>query len=326
MRLRESDIADLKQNVAGIQAVSGYVGGRVQVVANGKNYNTRIDGVSPDFEDLRNSSPLLGRFFTAKENIEKKKVALLGKTVIKEIFEDENFNPIGEYIKINRVDFQIIGVMPVKGSSGWRDEDDKVVIPLNTAMRRLIGTEYINYMDVQVKYEADMDDVSEAIAKRLLFTHRMPPFSKDAVRIRNMAEIQETMSSMARAFSLLLGSIAFISLLVGGIGIMNIMFVSVSERTKEIGIRKAIGANNSDILFQFIIESVFVCCAGGIIGILFGSGASIVISKFAQWTTHITVFSIALAFGFSVFTGLIFGVWPARKAALLNPIDALRRD
>jgi macrolide transport system ATP-binding/permease protein len=141
-----------------------------------------------------------------------------------------------------------------------------------------------------------------------------------------MAEIQETMSSMASAFSLLLGAIAFISLLVGGIGIMNIMFVSVSERTKEIGLRKAIGANNADILFQFIIESIFVCCAGGIIGILFGAGVSVIISKVAGWTTMVSPFSVILAFCFSAFTGLIFGVWPARKASLLNPIDALRYD
>jgi macrolide transport system ATP-binding/permease protein len=326
MRLIPEDIDDLKKRVPGIAAISGYAGGRVQVVANGKNYNTRVDGVSVDYAEMRNSQAASGRFFTENENKDKQRVALLGKTVIKEIYGSPNFNPIGEFIKINRIDFQVIGVLPAKGSSGFRDEDDKVIVPLNTAMYRVIGTQYLNNMDVQVKEDADMKIVADDITQRLLVSHRFSPSDKDLIRVRNMAEIQETMSSMASAFSLLLGAIAFISLLVGGIGIMNIMFVSVSERTKEIGLRKAIGANNADILFQFIIESVFVCCAGGIIGIIFGSGVSIIISKVAGWTTLISPFSIGLAFCFSALTGLIFGVWPARKASLLNPIEALRYD
>jgi ABC-type antimicrobial peptide transport system permease subunit len=171
-----------------------------------------------------------------------------------------------------------------------------------------------------------MNEVGEDIKTRLLFNHRLPSFERDAVRVVNMAEIQAAMEAMGKAFSLLLGSIAFISLLVGGIGIMNIMFVSVSERTKEIGLRKAIGANNVDILFQFMIESIFVCCVGGFIGIIFGSGISFIISKLADWDTVIMPSSITIAFGFSVFIGLVFGVWPARKASLLNPIDALRHD
>ncbi|MDR2426528.1 MAG: ABC transporter permease [Endomicrobium sp.] len=326
MRFLHDDIADLKRSVPNIVGITGYANGRIQVVANGNNYNTRLEGVSVDYAEMRNSLPEKGRFFTEQENIEKKRVALLGKTVIKEIWGDENFDPIGEYIKINRIDFQVIGILAVKGSSGWRDEDDKVIIPLNSSMHRVLGTEYLNSMDIQVKENADMNEVADDIVQRLLFTHRFLPNQTEAVRVRNMAEIQETMSSMTKAFSLLLGSIAFISLLVGGIGIMNIMFVSVSERTKEIGLRKAIGANNADILFQFIIESVVVCCAGGIIGIIFGGGVSMIISKAAGWTTAITSFSVTLAFCFSAFTGLIFGVWPARKASLLNPIDALRHD
>ncbi|MDR1418181.1 MAG: ABC transporter permease [Endomicrobium sp.] len=326
MRLKIEDIEDLEKNVEGIKAISGYCIGRSQVVANGHNHNTRLEGVSPDYVDLRVSYPSSGRFFTKYENIERKKVVLLGETVVKEIYGNKDFNPIGEYIKVNRIDFRVIGVLPVKGSKGWKDEDDKILIPLNTAVHRVFGVDVLNYLDVQVKDEADMSKVSEDIITRLLFTHRMPSTARDSVRVLNMADIQEAMSAMARAFSLLLGSIAFISLLVGGIGIMNIMFVSVSERTKEIGLRKAIGANNKDILFQFIIESVFVCCAGGVIGILFGSGISFIISKFAGWDTVITLFSIILAFCFSCIIGIVFGVWPARKASLLNPIEALRHD
>lgn len=326
MRLRFDDIDDLKKNIPAIAAITGYASTRAQIVANGNNYNTRLDGVSVDYAAMRNSHPSSGRFFTEKENFEKKRAALLGTTVIEQLWGSKDYDPIGEYIKINRIDFQVIGVLPVKGSNGPRDEDDKVIIPINTAIHRIIGTDYISSMDVQMKDGVDMDGVVSAVTQRLLFTHRFSQNSTDAVRVRNMAEMQATMSSMASAFSLLLGSIAFISLLVGGIGIMNIMFVSVSERTKEIGLRKAIGANNADILFQFIIESIVVCCTGGVIGIMFGAGISFIISKLAGWTTAITSFSVILAFGFSVLTGLIFGVWPARKASLLNPIEALRHD
>jgi macrolide transport system ATP-binding/permease protein len=326
MRIQEEDIVDLQASIPGIKGIVGYVTGRGQVVAKGQNYNTRVEGVSPSFAEIRGSYPSLGRFFTKEEDMSRAKVALLGETVVKEIFGKKNFNPVGKYIKINRIDFQIIGVLPPKGSKGWRDEDDKVIIPLNTAMRRFAGSKELHYLDVPVEDDVDMDEISEDIKTRLLFNHRFPSLERDAVRVTNMAEIQEAMEAMARAFSLLLGSIAFISLLVGGIGIMNIMFVSVSERTKEIGLRKAIGANNTDILFQFIIESVFICCIGGIVGILLGSGISFIITKLADWDTVIMPSSIILAFGFSVFIGLIFGVWPARKASLLNPIDALRHD
>lgn len=328
MRIQEEDIHDLELNIPEIEdeGIVGYITGRGQVVAKGNNYNTRVEGVSPNFPKTRGSYPVLGRFFTKGEDTLRARVAVLGKTVVKEIFGDEDFNPVGEYIKINRIDFQVIGVLPPKGSKGWRDEDDKVLIPLNTAMYRFAGSKELHYLDVQVKSDADMNEVGEDIKTRLLLTHRLPSSERDAVRVINMAEIQAAMEAMGKAFSLLLGSIAFISLLVGGIGIMNIMFVSVSERTKEIGLRKAIGANNTDILFQFIIESIFVCCVGGFIGIIVGAGISFIISKFADWDTIITPFSIVLGFGFSVFIGLIFGVWPARKASLLNPIDALRHD
>jgi macrolide transport system ATP-binding/permease protein len=326
MRIREEDISDLQANIPEIKDIVGYVTGRGQVVAKGSNYNTRIEGVSQAFAKMRGSYPVLGRFFTKEEDNLRARLAVVGKTVVKEIFGNEDFNPVGEYIKINRIIFQVIGVLPPKGSKGYRDEDDKVLIPLNTAKYRFVGSKELHYLDVQVKDDDNMNEVGENIKTRLLFTHRLPSSERDAVRVINMAEIQAAMEAMGKAFSLLLGSIAFISLLVGGIGIMNIMFVSVSERTKEIGLRKAIGANNTDILFQFIIESIFVCCVGGLVGIIFGAGVSFIISKFADWDTIITPFSIILGFGFSVFIGLIFGIWPARKASLLNPIDALRHD
>jgi macrolide transport system ATP-binding/permease protein len=233
MRLKSEDIGDLKNNIKGIKAISGYCIGRSQIVANGHNHNTRLEGVSPDYIDLRDSYPASGRFFTKEEDLERKKVILLGETVVKEIYGDKDFNPIGEYIKVNRIDFQVIGVLPTTGSKGWKDEDDKVLIPLNTALRRVFGVDILNYLDVQVKDNSDMSKVSEDIITRLLFTHRMPSTARDAVRVLNMADIQEAMSAMARAFSLLLGSIAFISLLVGGIGIMNIMCLYLFQREQK---------------------------------------------------------------------------------------------
>ncbi len=328
IKLNIDDIDDLKKNVSGIRTVSGgcYQREQLNIATNSKNCNTMLIGVSAVYADLKNYYISDGRFFTETENREKKKVAVLGKTVIKKLYGDENFNPTGKYIKINRTDFQVIGVLQAKGSREWRDEDNKVIIPLNTALYRTFGTKELEFMDVQVNEDADITKVSESIIKRLLFMHRLPATEKNAVRVINMNEIKKTLSSVTRTFTYLFGSIAFISLLIGGIGIMNIMFVSVSERTKEIGLRKAIGANNADILFQFIIESVFVCCIGGIIGILFGSGLSVITGKFAGWAIYITPFSIGFAFCFSGLIGLTFGVWPARKAALLNPIDALRHD
>jgi len=326
MRLIPEDIDDLQRNIPGIAAISGNVSGRAQVVANGTNYNTTLWGVSRAYAEMRNSDAASGRFFTDQENTTRARVVLLGKTVIGQIWGSRNFDPIGEYVKINRIDFQVIGVLPEKGANGFQDQDDRVIMPLNTAMYRVTGTQYLSSMDVQVKPEYDMNEVADEITRHLLATHRMPSNATDAIRVRNMAEIQNTLNSMANAFSLLLGAIAFISLLVGGIGIMNIMFVSVSERTKEIGLRKAIGANNTDILFQFIIESIFVCCTGGIAGIIFGVGVSLIISMIAGWTTMVTVSSVVLAFSFSAITGLLFGVWPARKASMLNPIEALRHD
>jgi macrolide transport system ATP-binding/permease protein len=321
------DISRIKRSVSGIESVAGHLSDFVQIVAGSKNYNTKLLGASVEAADLEKLSPSIGRFFTKAEDMEQKKLALLGKTVVKKIYGSEDFNPIGQYVKINRMSFQVIGVLPVrKASRSYSDYDDLVVVPLSTAMHKLFGVKHLDDMIMRVKDGADIKETADAVRKKLLFFHRMSSSKKEVVKCWDSKELQKSVASQSRSFSFLLGSIAFISLLVGGIGIMNIMFVSVSERIKEIGLRKALGANNADILFQFIIESVFVCCVGGIIGILFGSGSSVVISKFARWTTSITSFSIWLSFCFSCFIGLIFGIWPARKASLLNPIDALRHN
>lgn len=323
-RFTLQDVDEIRNKVSGISGVAPYVTGRGQAVYKGKNWNVRIEGTTNDYPFLRNSQPVSGRFFTTAETVSRMKVVVIGQTIKEQLFEDQN--PLGEFIKINKVDFQIIGLLPYKGSSGWRNEDEKVIIPINTAMYRLLGKEYIDSIDVQTVDESIMDEVSKNITKLILQLHRLPETKTDSINIRNMADIQETVASTMKTFAYLLGSVAFISLLVGGIGIMNIMLVSVTERTREIGLRKAIGANNNDILFQFMIESVVICVMGGLIGIIFGSLISVSLSTFAGWQTKVSLSSVILAFTFSVLVGLIFGTWPARKAAQLNPIDALRYE
>ncbi|HAX62407.1 MAG TPA: MacB family efflux pump subunit [Elusimicrobia bacterium] len=323
-RFTIEDANEIKEKIPGVDKVAASVSGRGQVVYQGKNWNTQIQGTSEDYSDMRNSRPVKGRFFTKNETLTRAKVVVIGQTVVKELFGEKD--PLGEFIKIRRIDFHVIGILPTKGSTGWRDQDDIVIIPLNTAMYRLLGKEYVDSIDVQVTDANSMDEVSDKIKKLIIALHRLPEAQKDTVDIRNMADIQETMSATVKTFSYLLGSIAFISLLVGGIGIMNIMLVSVTERTREIGLRKAVGADNNDILFQFMIESVVICILGGIIGITLGSLISVILSKFAGWSTSISMSSVLLAFTFSVAIGLIFGIWPAKKASQLNPIEALRYE
>lgn len=325
-RFTLEDAQAVKQNIRGVEKVCPYASGRGQVVYKSKNWNTRIEGVTIDFQSIKNSFPYLGRFFTEQETHARAKVAVIGQAVAKELFGDSPNMGVGEFIKIKRIDFQVIGILPFKGTSGWRNEDDKIVVPINTAMYRLHGKQYIDDMDVQVSDADMMDEASENIKKLLLRLHRLPSHKTDSIDIRNMAEIQETMAATMKTFAYLLGSVAFISLLVGGIGIMNIMLVSVTERTKEIGLRKSIGANNKDILFQFMIESVVICVMGGFIGILLGSGISIALAAFAGWQTKVTFSSILLAFTFSAVVGFVFGTWPAKKASQLNPIEALRYE
>jgi macrolide transport system ATP-binding/permease protein len=323
-RFTLQDGIEIKDRVTGVERVASHASSRGQVTANGKNWNTRIEGTTSDYAFMKSLTPTNGRFFTDQETTSRAKVALLGKTVATNLFGTEN--PVGKYIKIKRIDFQVIGVLPVKGSSGWRDEDDQIMIPINTAMYRLMGKEYVDSIDVQVTDANRMDAVSDRIQSLLVALHRLPEEKSDTIDIRNMADLQSAISSTTKAFSYLLGSIAFISLLVGGIGIMNIMLVSVSERTREIGLRKAIGANNKDILFQFVIEAVVICVLGGLAGILLGSGISLCLAKFAGWSTKVAPFAVGMSFTFSVLIGLVFGIWPARKASQLSPIDALRYE
>ncbi|MEE9316086.1 MAG: ABC transporter permease, partial [bacterium] len=292
-RLTIEDAEEIKK-IPYVRRVNSTASGGGQVVYGNKNWNTRIRGVTPEYPFMRDSQAAEGRFFNNVEMITRSKVGLLGKTVVRELFEDEN--PIGEYVKINRINFRVIGILPEKGATGWRDRDDEIILPLNTAMYRVLGRKYVSYIDVEVEDEKEMEKVQEEIKKLIIRRHNVPPAREDTIEVRNMAEIQEAISSTIKTFAWLLGSIAFISLLVGGIGIMNIMLVSVTERTREIGLRKAIGANNKDILSQFIIEAITICLVGGILGILFGAAISGGLAKFAGWSTKVSPGAVLLAF------------------------------
>ncbi|KPL02840.1 MAG: hypothetical protein AMJ90_04635 [candidate division Zixibacteria bacterium SM23_73_2] len=295
-----------------------------QVVFGNKNTNTSINGVTPNYPEVRNFTVAQGSFLTEEDDRLMRRVAVLGKTVVEELFGEED--PIGQYIKIKRSNFQVIGVMSEKGGSGWRDEDDIIFVPLKTAQKRLFGVDYVSIINVEAKGEAVMDKASAELSSLLRERHKIREGKEDDFNIMSQAEILSTMQETSNTFTMLLASVAVVSLIVGGIGIMNIMFVSVTERTREIGIRKAIGAQRRDILSQFLIEAVIVSLTGGAIGILMGIMASELVSRYAGWSTIITPTSVLLSFSFAFAVGLFFGFYPARKGALLNPIDALRYE
>ncbi len=307
-----------------VKMVSPNVSGRAQAVYSSQNWNTRLEGVGVHYPGMRASVPILGRFFTEDELRSRGKVAVLGLTVARELFADNN--PVGSEIKVNRINFQVIGVLPEKGAAGWRDQDDVIVIPITTAMYRVLGKEYVDGIDVEVRGPELMEQAQKEIEQLIARRHRLTGDIKESIDIRNLKEIQETLASTTKTMSWLLGSIAVISLLVGGIGIMNIMLVSVTERTREIGLRKAIGARAKDIMTQFIIEAVVMSVSGGLIGIAIGIGIAAALSFAAGWTTKVSLSAIALATLFSIGVGLVFGIWPARKASQLNPIEALRYE
>jgi len=307
-----------------ISRVSPSVSGRGQLVYGNKNWNTQVLGTGTNYAPMRAAIPAIGRFFTDDELRKREKLVVLGTTVVTNLFGDAN--PINATIKINRINFKVIGVMPKKGATAFRDQDDLAVIPVTTGMYRVLGKQYVDFIDAEVRDPRLMDEAQDAINKLVIKRHNLTKDRQDTFNIRNMADIQATLQSTTRTMTWLLGSIAAISLLVGGIGIMNIMLVSVSERTREIGLRKAIGARKMDIMVQFLIESVLMTLSGGIVGILCGIGMSFLLALLAGWATKVSIFAIVLATTFSLFVGVGFGLWPARQAARLNPIEALRYE
>ncbi|MGE5241165.1 MAG: ABC transporter permease [Bacteroidota bacterium] len=324
-RLTLDDVAALKTQIPGVKDASPSVSGRGQLTYLDKNWNTQVLGVGPSYARMRAALPPIGRFFTEEENRKRSRVAVIGLTIVRELFGGQN--PIGEMIKINKVSFQVIGVLPEKGATAFHDNDDIVVIPVLTAMHRLMGKDYVDYIDIEAENASVIDAVQNAV-KQLMYSRHKVALSQqqEAFQIRNMADIQAALTETSRTMSLLLAAIAAISLVVGGIGIMNIMLVSVTERTREIGLRKAVGARRRDILSQFLTEAVVISAVGGILGIVLGWLATQIMSGLAGWATSISPAAVLLAVLFSGSVGIIFGIYPARKAALLNPIDALRYE
>jgi macrolide transport system ATP-binding/permease protein len=312
------------EKIPSVKMTSGTVSGRVQVVFSNKNWSTRVQGVGENYPSMRNAVPAFGSFFTDNDLRTRDRVCVLGQTVVTNLFGDAD--PIGQEIKINRIAFKIIGVLPVKGATGFQDQDDIIIMPLTTAMFRLLGKEYVDSIDVQVKDPTLMQDSIDGITTMIRKKHKITNPDDTSFQIMNMAELQKTFAATSDAMSMLLGFIAAISLLVGGIGIMNIMLVSVTERTREIGLRKAIGAKKRDIMTQFLIEAVLMTFIGGVLGIVLGSSIAMAIAFFAKWNVSISIIAVIGVTLFSIAVGVIFGFMPARKASDLNPIDALRYE
>jgi len=324
-RFTFQDVAAIEKLTGLVKKVSPSVTGRGQLVYGNQNWSTQVEGAGVNYASIRAATPAIGRFFTEAEVLRRDKVAVLGTTVVMQLFG--GVNPMGEMIKINLVKFKVIGILPAKGATGFHDQDDRVVIPITTAMYRVFGKEYIDSIAVEATSPAVLDTAQDAIAALIIKLHRLiTQEEQDSFQIRNMADVKNMLEATTKTMSLLLGAIAAISLLVGGIGIMNIMLVSVTERTREIGLRKAIGATNRDIMAQFLIESVLMSFLGGITGIILGAGVSVLITLFAGWTVKVSSSSIILATTFSLIVGIVFGLWPAQKASGLDPIEALRYE
>ena len=324
-RLTFDDMLAIEKQVDGISGISASVNTSYQLVAGNQNWTSRVEGTTPSNFAIQNYELEDGRLFTERDMNSRARVAVIGKTVADNLFPGDD--PIGQIMRIKKAPFQVIGVLKAKGSSGMgQDQDDTVIIPLTTAQNRMMGITHVQRITVQAENENVINDVQAEVEQVLRTRHKIKDGDYDDFTISNMAAIMDTMMATANSITLLLGCIAAISLLVGGIGIMNIMLVSVTERTREIGIRKALGATYNNILLQFLIEAMVIGVVGGFLGVVIGVIASYGISTIAGWNTVISWWAIVVAVVFSVGIGLFFGIYPARKAALLDPIDALRYE
>ena len=319
------DAEAIEREVAGISAVSPEVRTTTQVISGNQNWNTTVLGESPNYLDIRQWQLDDGAVFSEQDVRGANKVALIGSTVVDQLFGDES--PLGQIIRVKHVPFVIVGVLATKGLSvTGSDQDDVVIVPFTSAMKRVTGTTAMRSINVQVEGPELIEQVQEEITQLLRQRHRIQEDRDDDFVVRNQQELAEAATATSRTMRLLLGAIASVSLVVGGIGIMNIMLVSVTERTREIGIRRAVGARARDILRQFLIEAITLSSIGGLVGVGLGIGTSWILSAVAQWPAVTSPESVALAFAVSAVIGVFFGYYPARKASQLDPIDALRYE
>ena len=323
--LKIEDADAIRREVPGVTAVSDEVVSTSQVSAGNQNWFTRIYGESPEYFDIRQWPLSEGAIFTPQDVRSANKVCVIGRTTATQVFGSQS--PIGQVLRIKGVPFLVTGVLTPKGlSPQGTDQDDIVIMPYTSAMKRVIGGTTLRGINVQVASPNDLAPAQQQITELLRQRHNIRPGRDDDFTVRNQEEIAEAATSTSRVMTLLLGAIASVSLVVGGIGIMNIMLVSVTERTREIGVRLAVGAHGRDILTQFLIEAVTLSSIGGIIGIVVGLTASQLLSALAHWPTLISISSIVVAFLFSAAVGIFFGFYPAREAARLDPIEALRYE
>ena len=309
----------------GVKAASPYTANSYVSIYQSKNWTTTVSGVSSNFQDVNNWTMSEGRFISSKNVENRERVAVVGQTVVKNLFAGDD--PVGKEIRVKNIPFRVIGVLNSKGNGTMgNDQDDVIFIPYTTAMERVEGVDYLRMVYVVASDDNGIDRLQSDIENLLRVRHGIKDTNLDDFNIQNMNSIMETMEETTGTLTLFLGAVAAISLVVGGIGIMNIMLVSVTERTREIGVRKALGATYSVIVTQFLIEAVVISLMGGIIGIILGIGSSKLIGMASGMSTVISIPTIVMSFAFSMAIGLIFGIYPARKAAKLNPIDALHYE
>ncbi len=323
--LVEGDVEAINNEATAVDVAAPIVRGTAQVVYSDRNWSTSFIGTTEDYEQVREWSVAKGRFLNRQDVDGRTKNCLIGSTVVQELFGDED--PINKVIRIQKVPFTVVGVLETKGQSPMgQDQDDIIFVPVTTAQARLMGITWLNAIMVKGRSDGVMDKAVEQVTDILHQRHRIPEGEDDDFSVRNLSEMLSMAETQTKIMTALLGSVASVSLLVGGIGIMNIMLVSVTERTREIGIRMAVGAKGRDILLQFLIEALVLSLLGGFIGIMLGVGLSSIVDAFSQFKTDVTLFSVVLSFCFSAAVGVFFGFYPARKAAGMDPIAALRYE
>jgi len=329
MSLSDDDAKAIDQQVEGAVAVAPTVRGGAQLSAEGANWSTRVEGVTPAYLTARDLSLASGRMFDEAEARQGRKVAVVGPTIVAELFGGED--PVGKRVRVGSVPFEIIGVLTSRGQSGFgQDQDDIVLGPLQAVRSRVVGRrargDNVQTIYVKAATAEDIDRVQEDVTTLLRERHRIRQGETDDFSVQNMASIMEALQASVKTFTSLLAAVAAVSLLVGGVGIMNIMLVAVTERTREIGLRMAVGARRTDVLYQFALKAVTLSVVGGAIGLVIGIGGAVLMAQIGQWPVAIAGWSIPLALGFSLVVGLVFGAYPSWRAARLDPIEALRRE
>ncbi len=325
-RLTMEDAEAVEKTQRYVLALSPELQRRFQVGAGNANAQLQIVGAWPAYFSINNHSVTAGRVFTREEDRGRRRVVVLGASVGDRLGGKPTAALVGQAIQIRGIPFEVIGVLKEKGEQGWMHPDETLYIPASTAQFRVFGTEWIQQIDVQAVNEQSMDLAAAEVDRAIRRTHRIRPGEQSDFSVRNQTALLSTFQETTKTFTMLLAGIALVSLLVGGIGIMNIMLVSVTERTREIGVRKALGARRRDILLQFLIEALVLCFAGGLLGLALGAGSAYLMHTLAQWNTAVAPSAVALSLVFSSAVGLFFGLWPARRAAKLDPIVALRYE